>query len=162
MRWGLVALAFVLLFVVVGAAFGVYLLSRGPAGTTLTQSVSYTTATNPTTSTSSILSSSSSSVTQSTSLLCPGSSGVVAPGDWTTYHGDNSRSGYAGSATVSCVVFGWKSGNLDGTIYAEPLVFGGRVFVATENDSLYALNATSGDVISVSYTHLTLPTICSV
>jgi outer membrane protein assembly factor BamB len=141
MRWGLVALAFVLVILVVGASFGLYLLTMMRGGTTLIVSGSSTTLT------TSIPSSSSVSYYQSTSLLCPGSRGGVAPGDWTTYHGDNARSGYTGSATVDCVVFGWKSGNLDGDIYAEPLVFGGRVFIATENDSVYALNASTGDAI---------------
>ena len=36
------------------------------------------------------------------------------------------------------------STTLDGQVYAEPLVIGGRLFVATENDSVYALDATSG------------------
>lgn len=37
----------------------------------------------------------------------------------------------------------WASDALDGQIYAEPLV-GGRVLIAAENDTVYALDATSG------------------
>ena len=33
---------------------------------------------------------------------------------------------------------------MDGNVYAEPLVAGGRVIAATENDSLYAFNAATG------------------
>jgi outer membrane protein assembly factor BamB len=33
---------------------------------------------------------------------------------------------------------------VDGAVYAEPLVVGGRVIVATENDSVYALDAVTG------------------
>ena len=33
---------------------------------------------------------------------------------------------------------------VDGAVYAEPLVVGGRVIVATENDSVYALDAATG------------------
>ena len=33
----------------------------------------------------------------------------------------------------------WTSPALDGQLYTEPLVLGGRVFVATENDTVYAL-----------------------
>ena len=40
----------------------------------------------------------------------------------------------------------WTSPVLDGQLYGEPLTFGGRVFVATENDTVYALSATSGAV----------------
>jgi outer membrane protein assembly factor BamB len=36
------------------------------------------------------------------------------------------------------------SASVDGDVYAEPLVAGGRVIAATENNSLYALNAGSG------------------
>ena len=35
---------------------------------------------------------------------------------------------------------------LDGAVYAEPLVVGGHVIVATENNSLYSLNADTGQV----------------
>ena len=67
--------------------------------------------------------------------------------DWTTYHKDNSRSGYAGPITITCVSPSWRSATLDGLVYAEPLAFGGMVFVATENDTVYALNADSGEVV---------------
>jgi outer membrane protein assembly factor BamB len=33
---------------------------------------------------------------------------------------------------------------VDGAVYAEPLVAGGKVIVATENDSLYAFDAATG------------------
>jgi outer membrane protein assembly factor BamB len=39
------------------------------------------------------------------------------------------------------------SARVDGAVYAEPLVVGNRVFVATENDSVYALDAGSGQVV---------------
>ena len=35
---------------------------------------------------------------------------------------------------------------LDGAVYAEPLVVDGEVIVATENDTLYALDARSGQI----------------
>ena len=40
----------------------------------------------------------------------------------------------------------WTSTSLDGPLYGEPLVSGGRVFVATENDTVYALSATNGTI----------------
>jgi outer membrane protein assembly factor BamB len=40
----------------------------------------------------------------------------------------------------------WTSTTFDGALYGEPLVFGGRVFVATENDTVYALSAANGTV----------------
>ena len=40
----------------------------------------------------------------------------------------------------------WTSTTFDGALYGEPLVSGGRVFVATENDTVYALSAANGTV----------------
>ena len=41
----------------------------------------------------------------------------------------------------------WDDHSLDGTVYGEPLVYDGRVYVATENDSVYAIAAHSGQVV---------------
>jgi outer membrane protein assembly factor BamB len=41
----------------------------------------------------------------------------------------------------------WTSPSLDGIVYAQPLVFGGAVFVATENNSVYSLDAKTGSVL---------------
>lgn len=67
--------------------------------------------------------------------------------DWTTYHADNSRTGYMPVANFTSVTKGWTSPALDGDIYAEPLVFRGDVFVATENNSVYALDGSTGSVL---------------
>lgn len=40
----------------------------------------------------------------------------------------------------------WASPTLDGPVYGQPLVDGGVVYVATENDTVYALDATDGSV----------------
>jgi len=40
----------------------------------------------------------------------------------------------------------WEAETLDGDIYAEPLVVGGQVIVATENNSLYSLDSSTGKV----------------
>jgi outer membrane protein assembly factor BamB len=48
---------------------------------------------------------------------------------------------------------------LDGQVYAEPLVCGASIFVATENDSVYAVNASTGGV--VWRTHLGTPVLGS-
>ena len=40
----------------------------------------------------------------------------------------------------------WTSAALDGEIYGEPLVSAGRVYVATENNTVYALSAATGAV----------------
>ncbi len=84
----------------------------------------------------------------STSSQGAGSTSNAAIGeDWTTYHGDNSRTGYRQVANFTSVTSDWNSTALDGAVYAEPLVYGGDVFVATENNSVYALSAQTGSVV---------------
>jgi outer membrane protein assembly factor BamB len=73
--------------------------------------------------------------------------GSASAGDWTTYHRDNARTGYlAGLADPGRLNRAW-SAQLDGAVYGEPLMVGGRVLVATEADSLYALAISSGRVL---------------
>ena len=67
---------------------------------------------------------------------------------WTVYHGDAAGSGVAGPvAAVDTATRAWTSPALDGEIYGEPLVSSGRVYVATEDDVVYALSATTGAVV---------------
>jgi polyvinyl alcohol dehydrogenase (cytochrome) len=67
--------------------------------------------------------------------------------DWTTYHHDNRRPGdAAGLAALGTLSRAWET-RLDGAVYGQPLVVGGRVFAATENDTIYALDAASGRVL---------------
>jgi len=74
-------------------------------------------------------------------------SGPGAPASWRVYHGNPAGTGFA--APVTAVTTGrraWTSPTLDGQIYGEPLLFAGRVYVATENDTVYALSAATGAV----------------
>jgi outer membrane protein assembly factor BamB len=67
--------------------------------------------------------------------------------DWTTYHGNNARTGYL--ATMSDphkLTRAWKA-RLDGAVYGSPLVIGGHVIVVTEADSLYSLDMHTGQVL---------------
>ncbi len=75
------------------------------------------------------------------------SSSEASGEDWTTYHADNARTGYAAVSNFTSVTSGWTSPSLDGDIYAEPLVFKGDVFVATENNSVYSLDGKTGSVV---------------
>jgi hypothetical protein len=73
---------------------------------------------------------------------------VNATASWTVYHGNALGTG----ADTSGVTFSppnpaWKSPVLDGQVYGEPLEATGRVFVATENDTVYALAADTGAVL---------------
>jgi hypothetical protein len=59
--------------------------------------------------------------------------------NWATYHGNRARTGYAATmptATGPLRVLSKRT--LDGPVYASPIVIGGRVVVATENDTVYA------------------------
>src|SRR5436190_13288683 len=70
----------------------------------------------------------------------------VSSSDWTTYHYNNARTGYvANTLDPSQLTRAWGV-QLDGAVYAEPLVVGQRVIVATEGDSFYALDKTTGKV----------------
>jgi len=72
---------------------------------------------------------------------------AAGPTSWTVYHGDAAGSGVAAPVTsVDTSARVWTSPTLDGEIYGEPLVFAGRVYVATENDTVYALSAATGAV----------------
>ena len=67
--------------------------------------------------------------------------------DWPTYHRDNQHTGYiANTPDPHSLTKAW-SAQLDGAVYAEPLVVGNRVIVATEGDTLYALDPAHGTVI---------------
>ena len=73
---------------------------------------------------------------------------VSANLNWTVYHHDLRGSGLDTSGTsFSPATLAWTSPSLDGQLYGEPLEFAGRVFVATENDTVYALAAASGKVL---------------
>ncbi len=74
-----------------------------------------------------------------------GGTAAAAAAGWPTYHRDLSRSGYD-PTTPSLLPphRAWVSTSLDGQVFAEPLVIGTRVFVATEADSVYALDVQSG------------------
>jgi outer membrane protein assembly factor BamB len=68
-------------------------------------------------------------------------------GNWTTYHANNARTGYEPMSNFTSVTRGWTSKALDGAIYAEPLVYENAVLVATENNSIYSLDAHTGAVL---------------
>ena len=70
----------------------------------------------------------------------------LQPGDWPTYHHDNARTGSTPTETdPTRLIAAWRV-KLDQAVYAEPLVIGERVIVATEGDSLYSLDARTGRV----------------
>jgi outer membrane protein assembly factor BamB len=95
-------------------------------------------------------------------LGCAAASVIIAPAavaashkggpaempSWTVYHDDPAGSGVAaGVGSVDTSTRAWTSPTLDGQLYGEPLVFDNRVYVATENDVVYALSATNGAIV---------------
>jgi outer membrane protein assembly factor BamB len=73
---------------------------------------------------------------------------AVTASDWTTFDHDSLRSGVDPSGnSFSPATPAWNSPTLDGQLYGQPLVFAGTVFAATENDTVYALAADSGEVL---------------
>jgi polyvinyl alcohol dehydrogenase (cytochrome) len=72
----------------------------------------------------------------------------AASASWPVYHQNRAGSGVAPLVTaVNTRTRAWTSPSLDGDIYGEPLVFAGRVYVATENDTVYALSAATGRAV---------------
>ena len=80
------------------------------------------------------------------------------PSSWTVYHGNPLGIG----VDTSGVTFirrnpAWTSPVLDGQVYGEPLEATGRVYVATENDTVYALAADTGAVLWSTHVGTAVP-----
>jgi outer membrane protein assembly factor BamB len=101
--------------------------------------------------------SSSSSTTAAQPTVSSPSRGTKAPrrGGWTTYHGGAGRTGSVASGPALGRARNLWSARVDGAVYAQPLVLAGVVLVVTENNSVYAFDATSGR--SLWRTHLATP-----
>ncbi len=66
---------------------------------------------------------------------------------WPTYRHDAARSGLDPDSTSPVPpTQTWQTAALDGAIYAQPLLYGSNVYVATENNTVYALNASTGAI----------------
>ena len=67
--------------------------------------------------------------------------------DWTMYHYDRARTGYvADTPDPKALSVAW-SVPLDEAVYAQPLAIGGKIIVATEGNTIYALKASDGSVL---------------
>ncbi len=89
-----------------------------------------------------------------TCAVAAGSAGAAtaapppAGASWTVYHRSPAGTGVAAPVTaVNTRARAWTSPTLDGQIFGEPLVWDGRVYVATQNDTVYALSAATGSVV---------------
>jgi outer membrane protein assembly factor BamB len=80
--------------------------------------------------------------------LTPTTSTTSSSDDWPTYHRDPSRSGFTQGVSPGSTAHPlWTSDRLDGDIYAEPLVVSGKTLVATEQNSVYALDFQTGKLL---------------
>jgi outer membrane protein assembly factor BamB len=74
-------------------------------------------------------------------------SAAHAASTWPTYHGN---SAHTGNDTTEPALLpshqAWKAA-LDQNVYGQPVVFAGRVIAATENNTVYALDAHDGRVL---------------
>lgn len=85
--------------------------------------------------------------------LTSGSGSVASPGpspppaDWTQYHGSADHAGVDTTEPPAANPrIEWRSPRLDGQVHAAPLLLGDAVFVATQHDGVYALDASTGAV----------------
>ena len=66
---------------------------------------------------------------------------------WTVYHGNARGTGVTTVLrAVNTAKRAWISPALQGQLYGEPLVYAGHVYVATEDDMVYALSSANGAV----------------
>ncbi len=75
------------------------------------------------------------------SALCVTS---LAGAGWPTDHGDNLRSGFMPSQARYVGLTTAFSRSLDGAVYGSPILAGANLVVATENNTVYALDPASG------------------
>ena len=66
---------------------------------------------------------------------------------WPVYNGNAQRTGNDTSEPALLPEHQAWSRHLDAAVYAQPLVFNGRVFAATENNTVYALDAHDGGML---------------
>jgi hypothetical protein len=73
---------------------------------------------------------------------------AIGGSSWTTYHLEPGRSGNdTGEPSMSGITTNWTSPVLDGRTYGEPLVLNNVVYTATQQNSLYVLDAGDGHVL---------------
>ena len=77
---------------------------------------------------------------------------------WTVYHGDAAGSGVSTSVrAVATAKRAWTSPTLNGQLYGEPLIVSNDVYVATENNFVYALSAKNGGVLWARHVGAAVP-----
>jgi hypothetical protein len=137
----------VVLLVVVVAGGATYLRIAG-SGAASTPSAGPTSAAIPSTGGSQVVGATTTTPTGSATAISPSLTAGSSAADWPAYHLDSLRTGNNAAFPTfgGSLVAGWKA-VLDGAVYAEPLVVHGNVIAATEGDSVYAINPTSGSIL---------------
>ena len=80
-------------------------------------------------------------------LVVLGAPSAHAVSTWPTVALNSQRTGHDPSEPSMLPLHNAWNAALDAKVYAQPLVYAGRVFTATENDSVYALDAHDGHVL---------------
>jgi PQQ-like domain len=81
------------------------------------------------------------------STASPVGTASASGANWPEYDANPGRTGVAtGAPAAGPLTTAW-SARLDGAVYGQPLVVGGEVIAATENDSVYALSRVTGKTI---------------
>ena len=82
----------------------------------------------------------------SPSIASPAASPAISS-DWTQYHHDGGRAGVGASEpALDRPRVAWQ-GDVDGELYASPLIVAGHVIVATENNTVYSLDLFTGAAV---------------
>lgn len=125
------AVATILTLAALGLSLALGACGEAPATTTLAP----TTTSAPTTTTTL-------APTTTTTTLPPGT------GDWPAYHHDMARSGISDyQEPLGVVQEAWTSPDLGNFIYAQPLIVGDQVIVATEGNQVFSLDAVTGEIV---------------
>ena len=73
--------------------------------------------------------------------------GTYPAAAWPEFNQNEARTGIASGLPPAGPLSEQWTADLDGAVYGQPLVVGDDVIAATENDSVYALNASTGAVV---------------
>lgn len=78
----------------------------------------------------------------------PSTTAPEAAASWTTYQDGNSHLGVSPTGQLRTPLHHDWTASLDGSaVYGQPLLYDGKVFVATEDDDVFALDASTGRTV---------------
>jgi polyvinyl alcohol dehydrogenase (cytochrome) len=80
-------------------------------------------------------------------VLTAGAAPAFAGTTWPVYNGNAQRTGNDTTEAALLPIHKAWTRHLDGAVYAQPLVFDGRIYTATENNTVYALDAHDGGIL---------------